>query len=139
MRADFYGGPLDGRTWNVEKRRFIHVPVVEKPQPFFVTYHVKAVQAYSYHRYELAVEYPDRLIYISRDDSDMQVLWVLLAGCAGRTQSGFCYWAEGRYMGYLASTGIDWSEPGREFYAAVERRMRKTRRKRKSAEKNDPQ
>ncbi len=139
MRADFYGGPFDGRTLNVEKRRFIFVPVVVEPQPIFVTYHVKALQTFARHRYELAVEYPDRLIYVSRDDSDMAAFWMLFAGCEGRYQSAFCYWAEGRYMGYLASTGIDWSELGREFYAAVERRMRKTRRKRKSAQKNDPQ
>lgn len=145
MKAEFYGGVWDDQTHNVESDRlFVYAPRFGKAGVSWIQPQaVKTASSMTMETYKLALRYPDRLVYLSVDDDITKPFWMAFTECDPHVL--FYMWREGRFSRLVTERCGWWSGIyGQAFLKVCERKhraakMRKLRRKKKSAGKNDPQ
>ena len=145
MKAEFYGGVWDDETREVESDRlFVYAPRFGKAGVSWIQPQaVKTVSSMTMETYKLALRYPDRLVYLSVEDEATKPFWLAFTECDPHVL--FYMWREGRFA-RLVTERCGWvaSNYGKAVLQVCEQKrkaakMRKMRRKKKSAGKNDPQ
>ena len=144
MRAEFYGGIWNDQVHEVESdRSVIYVPKYQGTSVSWIQPHiVKQTSPMTVERYNLAVRYPDRLIYVSIDDEGFRGLWMGLRTLDPHVV--FCMWKDGRFAADVRKCHeLELSIIRYGFTKFCDRKyrlsqMRRQRIRRKSAKKIDP-
>lgn len=147
MRAEFYGGSFDGKILEVkDDRQIIGVPTIPKKTSEFANpWEMKATSTFDVEQYQLAVRYPDRLVYLSLQDEGIKAVWLGIRACDPHV--AFFMFREGRFIREIEGGKRNYDLAGWAYLDAIDkiewkqklrRVMRKKAGKKKSAKKSDP-
>lgn len=147
MRAEFYGGSFDGKILDVtDDRHIIRLPIIPKKTSVFVNpWEMKTTSTFDVEKYQLAVRYPDRLVYLSLQDEGIKAVWLGMRDCDPHV--AFFMFREGRFIREIEGGKRNYDLAGWEYFDVISkiewkqklrRVMRKNKGKRKSLKKSDP-